>query len=129
MKKNILPILLTFNFFCSYAQDIDTTLTLEEIQFRDSVANINSNNALIQEMQELYNLGIESFTSSKFNKAITFFKSVISLDSTNVDAYFNKGLSHMELKDKQLAISDFERTFGLDDSYFDAIFNIAKCFF
>ena len=117
MKKNILPILLTFNFFCAYAQDIDTTLTLEEIQFRDSIAAINTNNALIQEIQESYNAGTEAFASSNFKEAITFFESVIALDSANADAHFNKGLSHKELKNYEVAISDFESTFSIDDSY------------
>ena len=50
------------------------------------------------------------------------------IDSANADAYFNKGLSHKELKNYEVAISDFESTFSIDDSYFDAIFNIAKCY-
>ena len=105
MKKNTLSILLTITFFWAYSQDIDTTLTIEEIQFRDSIATINSNNALIQQIQESYNAGTEAFTSSNFKEAITFFESVIVLDSANSDAYFNKGLSHKELKNYEIAIS------------------------
>ena len=45
-----------------------------------------------------------------------------------MDAYFNKGLSHKELKNYEIAISDFESTFMIDDSNFDAILNIAKCY-
>ena len=58
-------------------QEADSTLTSEEIQFRDSIAAINTNNALIQEIQESYNLGTEAFASSNFKEAITFFESVI----------------------------------------------------
>ena len=124
-----MSVAFTIGFFWVYAQqEADSTLTSEEIQFRDSIAAINTNNALIQEIQELYNYGTEAFASSNFKNAITYFESVIVLDSTNADAYFNKGLSHKELKNYELAISDFESTLKIDDSYFDAIFNIAKCY-
>ena len=32
------------------------------------------------------------------------------------------------MEDYELAITDFESTFSIDDSYFDAILNIAKCY-
>ena len=129
MKKYFMSVVFTMGFFWAYGQqEADSTLTSEEIQFRDSIAAINTNNALIQEIQESYNAGTKAFASSNFKEAITSFESVIVLDSANADAYFNKGLSHKELKNYEVAISDFESTFSIDDSYFDAIFNIAKCY-
>ena len=53
-----------------HKQEVDSTLTSEEIQFRDSIAAINTNNALIQEIQESYNAGIEAFASSNFKEAL-----------------------------------------------------------
>ena len=74
MKKYFMSIVFTMGFFWAYGQqEADSTLTSEEIQFRDSIAAINTNNALIQEIQESYNAGIEAFASSNFKKAITSF--------------------------------------------------------
>ena len=107
MKKYFMSVVFTtIGFFWTYGQqEADSTLTSEEIQFRDSVAAININNALIQEIQESYNDGTEAFALSNFKEAITYFESVIVLDSANADAYFNKGLSHKELKNYEIAIS------------------------
>ena len=58
MKKYFMSVVFTMGFFWTYGQqEADSTLTSEEIQFRDSIAAINTNNALIQEIQESYNAG------------------------------------------------------------------------
>ena len=75
MKKYFMSVVFTMGFFWVYGQqEADSTLTSEEIQFRDSIAAINTNNALIQEIQESYNDGTEAFASSNYKEAITFFK-------------------------------------------------------
>ena len=49
MKKIILLVVLAMGFLSVYAQqEADSTLTSEEIQFRDSIAAINTNNAMVQ---------------------------------------------------------------------------------
>jgi tetratricopeptide (TPR) repeat protein len=129
MKKYVLSVVLAMGFLGVFAQqEADSTLTTEEIQFRDSIAAINTNNALIQQIQESYNAATEAFSSTDYKTAITLFESVIALDSSNADAYFNKGLSNKELKNYAAAITDFETTFTINNSYFDAIFNQAKCY-
>ena len=72
MKKYFMSTAFTIGFFWVYGQqEADSTLTSEEIQFRDSITAINTNNALIQEIQVLYNYGTEAFASSNFKNAIT----------------------------------------------------------
>ena len=67
MKIFFMSIVFTSCFFLAHGQEeADSTLTIEEIQFRDSIASINTKNALIQVIQESYNAGIESFALSKF---------------------------------------------------------------
>ena len=57
-----MSVVFTMGFFWVYGQqEADSTLTSEEIQFRDSIAAINTNNALIQEIQESYNRWYRGF--------------------------------------------------------------------
>ena len=67
MNKYLMFTVFTMVFFWAHGQQqADSTLTSEEIQFRDSIATINTNNALIQVIQESYNACLEDFESSIF---------------------------------------------------------------
>ena len=63
-------MLLTLFFLLQtvFAQDqVNSTLTAEEIQFRDSIAAINTSNERMQLVQETYNAASSAFAESNFS--------------------------------------------------------------
>ena len=69
--KNLLLISFLWLGFSAFSQEED--LTLEEIQYRDSIANLNEVNAEIQKSQEDFNIGIGLIKSKKYIEAIRKF--------------------------------------------------------
>jgi hypothetical protein len=90
MKYTYLILFCLFSSLVAMAQvEPDSTLTIKEINFRDSIAAINSSNADLQLLQETFNVGTEAFSSAKYRDAIASFNQVLSLDSLYVMAYYN----------------------------------------
>ena len=119
-------MLLTLFFLVqtAFAQEqVDSTLTTEEIQFRDSIAAINTSNERMQLIQETYNAASSAFAESNFSKSISLFDEVIALDSSNADAFYNKGLAQKESKQYTEAVETLEQAFSLDATNFDALFH------
>ena len=130
MRYYLVAICMTLWALSTYCQEqVDSTLTIEEIQFRDSIAALNVSSIQLQKIQETYNAATQAFSNSNYGQAIQFFEEVTDLDSTNSDAYYNKGLAHKELKQYDQAIDALSTAFILDSTKTDAIFHQAKCYF
>ena len=126
--KKILFIFFPF-YLCAQVQtEPDSALTVEELNFRDSIAALNLANEKIQLLQESYNEANSFFSSGNFTEAIKRYTNVIYMDSSYVDAYFYRGLAYKEKHQYQLAIIDLKQVFLLDSSKLEALFQIARCF-
>jgi tetratricopeptide (TPR) repeat protein len=105
----------------------DSTLTQEELNFRDSIVAINQSNEDLQLLQQTYNKASDFFSSGQFKQAIESYSQVVAIDSVYVLAYYNRGLSYKELKQYDLAILDMDRSYKLDSTNLDPLIQKAKC--
>ena len=71
-------------------------LTPAEIQYRDSIAKLNNQNATIAKSQEAYNAGIQLFSQKQYAEAALQFKTSVELDPNFTGAYYNKGVAENE---------------------------------
>ena len=125
MKQVLLFFLLPLGLLAQ--TEIDSTLTQEELHFRDSIAALNVANEQTQLLQETYNQATTHFSAKEFSQAVQHYTQVIMMDSLYMEAYFNRGLAHKEQQKYSLAIADLNQTFALDSSHSEALFQIAKC--
>ena len=124
INKCVFTFFFVFSAFVRWSQ-IDSTLTNEEIQFRDSIAQINIAAEKQQLLQESFNSGAIFIKENNYSEAILDFSQVINEDSSYVEAYFNRAICYKELANYELAISDFQHTYRLDSTYTKAMFEEA----
>ncbi|HSF50826.1 MAG TPA: tetratricopeptide repeat protein [Nitrososphaeraceae archaeon] len=60
------------------------------------------------------------FYSGKYEQAIPYLNRVIEIDSSNVDAWSNKGLISIDLKKYDEAIKYYDKALEIDSTYIDA---------
>lgn len=72
--------------------------------------------------------GIRAFRAKKFDVAIKDFLSATDEDSTNVSAYYNLGLTYMEVKEYGEAIWSFEKVLKYSPNDGEAKERIRKCY-
>ena len=110
-----------FVFFCLVRwSQIDSSLTNEEIQFRDSIAKINLATEKQQFLQKSFNSGANFMKENNYSEAILDFSQVINEDSSYVEAYFNRAIYFERLI--MSTISDFQNTYRLDSTHTKALF-------
>lgn len=59
--------------------------------------------------------GLKKYKSEEYEEALPMFDEAIELDPNYADAYFNRGMTHIELKNDELAIADLQKAMNLDD--------------
>ena len=118
MKKYIILFIFCFGFsYFGIAQDndsllVDSILNSQETKFSDSIANYNLLQKNLKLSRDAYNKGIESFELNNFTEAIHSFSKAISMDSSFLAAYFNRGICYSQISDYDNAIADFSLTFS-----------------
>jgi len=67
-------------------------------------------------MQELaLNIqGLSKYNNEQYEEALPLFNQAIELDAEYADAYFNRGMTHVELKNDAQAIDDLQKAMELD---------------
>lgn len=104
--KKLLMISFLWIGFSAVCQEED--LTVEEIQYRDSIANLNETNAAIQKSQEAFNAGISLIKSKKYSGAISKFAESITSDPNFTPAYYNKAIAENKAENYKAAIKTLD---------------------
>ena len=63
----------------------------------------------------MYNLGTLSVQSGQYDRAVEYFKQLVSINPQNMQAQFYLGLSYYELGEKGKARKQFELVKGIED--------------
>ena len=103
----------------------DTTLSLSELNFQDSINALNHQNEMFSDSRRVYNYGLELFDDKNFEAAIVSFTSALAIDSSFSQAFFYRGKCYEAMKNT-LAITDYEMAFNLDSFNFLPLYSIAK---
>jgi tetratricopeptide (TPR) repeat protein len=70
------------------------------------------------------NIGIRYFEEAHWKKALAHFDAAISLNDSYADAFFWKGLAHVQLGRKSEARKDFEQALAINPAYPDALYQL-----
>ena len=76
-----------------------------ENQFRDSIAAINLAAEQQQFLEESFNAATDFINSEDYTNAIKSLNKVLSIDTTYVDAYFNRAVCQQKLNNYNLSIA------------------------
>ena len=93
----------------------DSLLINSELNFTDSISNLNEKNKLLSRSRNAYNKGLEFVLNNDFEQAINSFTNAITIDSAFSSAYFERANCYGGPND-ELAISDYSTAFLLDSS-------------
>ena len=104
---------------------IDNVLTDVELNFHDSIVNLNQQNKIFSDSRMEYNYGLELFNRKDFNQAGISFTKAIKIDSTFSKAYYYRGRCY-EYSSDSLAILDYKIAFSLDSSNFSPLYSLAR---
>ncbi len=96
---------------------------LEAITDLEKANQKDPNNAQI-----LCNLGLCKIRT-RDTSGIKLLDKSISLDSSNYEAFYNRGLGKLLLQDNDKAIEDFEKVIALNGDFGEAYFSIGLCKF
>src|SRR5262245_59860324 len=64
----------------------------------------------------VYNQGVNYFMDGKFIDAIHSFTNAINLDSSDKDAFYNRGISYYKMGDIEKACNDWRHGYFLNDT-------------
>ncbi len=67
---------------------------------------------------DVFNKGIEAYTSGNYNLALSYFNEAIQLDNTNMAAHLYSGICGIELENIDLAKNQFETIIKMDDPFY-----------
>lgn len=130
--------ILFFSFDFTFSQDldsinldtnivqVDTSIVNFEVIFEDSITALNKKNAVFSKSRKAYNQGLTLFKNKNFVEAKEFFTIAVTLDSNFIEAWHYRGKSFVELDSNILAETNFIKSFKLDSSNFDPVYDLAK---
>ena len=75
------------------------------------------------EIENFFDMGIESFQSGNYNESISFFDKVLEIDPNHVDALNNKGNALAELGELEKSISFFDKVLEIEPNHVGALNN------
>lgn len=94
-----------------YYQENDSVVTAKKIYFKILETNPDYKEAL-------FNLGyIYLVYERDYKNAVEYFSAVCRLDSNDVRAFYNRGLSFEQMKQKDMAEADFRKALQIDPGY------------
>ena len=118
-------LFLIFPLFSWSQSEVDSILINSENQFRDSIAAINLAVEQQQLLEENFNAATDFMISEDYTNAIKSLNQVLSIDSTYVDAFYNRAICNRKLNNFTQTITDFNTVFRLDSSRTDALYEQA----
>ena len=95
-------LFLIFPLFSWSQSEVDSMLINSENQFRDSIAAINLAVEQQQLLEENFNAATDFMISEDYINAIKSLNQVLSIDSTYVDAFYNRAICNRELNNFQI---------------------------
>jgi len=73
--------------------------------------------------------GIDSFKNGRYDEALALFKKVAEKFPSNVEGYYNLGLTHLRMENVAEAIGAFERAIEVYPQGFESYLALGECYF
>ncbi len=89
---------------------------------------LKSNNEVYKE-ETLLMRGVSYQNRQNYDASIEDFNTVISLNDSNINAYYNRGYSYYKLHDYRKAIKDFKQVISMDAENSNGYYNLGMSYF
>ena len=101
------------------------TLSAKEINFQDSIKELNLNNLNLKKSRDYYNTALELMREKKYNEAIIKLNKSITIDSLFVNAFLRRAECYF-FTNKDSAIINYLHVFSLDSTMVKCLYEIAN---